>query len=95
MESMRELEAAICDVVRGALPRKGRPVEISPSLDLRRQLDIDSIGLLSIIFTIEEKLGVDMFQYADRLADATLLSDLIAVARDAKAANAMPKGDIQ
>jgi acyl carrier protein len=81
-----QLEAAVRDAVRDALAAGGAEVELTPALDFRRELDIDSITLLSVIFALEEKLGVDMFQYAERLADATRLADLIAIAADATAA---------
>jgi acyl carrier protein len=79
-----DVAAVVCGVVQAAFWREaGRKIEIVPALDFRRELDIDSIALLGLIFALEERLGVDLMQHAERLADATLVSHLIDVARDA------------
>jgi acyl carrier protein len=57
------------------------PNIVLPSTNLRRDLGLDSVGLLSIAFIIEEQTGIDAFEHAQGFIQAQTVSDLIDIAR--------------
>ena len=71
---------AICRIIESALPiaTKGG---ISSSMSLQADLGVDSIGLMSIVFVLEEKTGVDAFNHVQEFIAARYVSDIIAIVR--------------
>jgi acyl carrier protein len=64
----------------------GRAIGVSPSIvlpstDLRRDLGLDSVGLLSIAFILEEQTGIEAFEYTQGFIEAQTVSDIIDIAR--------------
>ena len=72
-------DAAICKTVASVLPPRISKSGVTPEMTLRQQLDIDSIGLLSIVFALEESFSVELAPFGDRLVDAVSIADIIAV----------------
>lgn len=71
----------ICRIIAGALPKQSARNGISPDMSLRGDLGIDSLGLMSIVFVLEEQAGIDAFSRVEEFVGAESVSDLIAIVR--------------
>jgi len=71
-------DATICRIIAGAVPRAG---SITPSMSLQADLGVDSVGLMSIVFLLEEHTGIDAFEYVQEFIAAEYVCDLIAIVR--------------
>ncbi|WP_043661145.1 acyl carrier protein [Nocardia thailandica] len=74
----------ICRIIGAAVPRAQGV--ITPSSSLRGELGIDSVGLMSIVLMLEEKVGIDAFDHVEEFIGAEQVSDIIAIVRQASAA---------
>jgi acyl carrier protein len=54
---------------------------ITPSADLRRDLGVDSVGLMSIVYLLEEETGFDAFDYIDDFIAAETVEDILDILR--------------
>ncbi len=54
---------------------------IAPEMKLRTHLGIDSIGLISMLLTLEEGLGLDLFRVSDKVTQAVSVADVIAIVK--------------
>jgi hypothetical protein len=70
----------ICQIISTAITH-GKEEDIVPSMDLRRDLGIDSVGLMSIVYVLEEHTGMDAFRYIDEFIGAEYISDIIEIVR--------------
>jgi acyl carrier protein len=61
-----EIKATLLDILGGIAPEADRAT-IKPDVDLRDQLDIDSMDFLNFVIGIDERLGVaiDESDYAE------------------------------
>jgi acyl carrier protein len=57
--SREQIRSTIVDVLRGIAPEVD-PAMIDPEIDLRDQLDIDSMDFLNLVIGVHERLGVDI-----------------------------------
>ena len=57
--SREQIRATILDVLGGIAPEVD-PVSIDPHIDLRDQLDIDSMDFLNLVIGVHKRLGVDI-----------------------------------
>ena len=77
------------DVVSRLVRHVGRllPVDLkcAPSVDsfIREELGLDSMRLISLMFTIEQDFGVDFYRYADRMVEGTTIADVACMIREA------------
>jgi acyl carrier protein len=71
---------AICRIIESALPKVGKG-GVSSSMSLQADLGVDSIGLMSIVFLLEEKTGIDAFDHVQQFIGARYVSDLITIVR--------------
>lgn len=78
-----DMQAKLIALIGARIPAYVTERKVTPEVNFREQLNIDSLGLLSIAFEIEETLGVDMFSYSERLAESRTVKDLIDIAIDA------------
>lgn len=78
-----DVQGTLLALVRARVPEYATDRKVTPETNFREQLDIDSLGLLSLAFEIESALGVDMFAYSERLAESRTVADLIGIAGDA------------
>lgn len=69
----------ICRIIGSAVP--GGVKSVRPSMDLRRDLGIDSVGLMSIVYVLEEQTGLDAFAHVEEFVRATSVADIIAIVR--------------
>lgn len=69
-------------LIREVLPRAmaGRSLALEDSLNA--DLAIDSLGLMSLAFRVEETFGIDVMAHADRIATVETVGDLVAFVRD-------------
>lgn len=73
----------VCDLIAKTLPKKAAKQGVSPEMELRSQLGIDSIGLMSIVFTLEEDFGIDLSDFSNRFVAATTVYHIIEIVKDA------------
>lgn len=73
----------VCELIAKTLPKKSTKNGVLPAMDLRNDLGVDSIGLMTIVFTLEEDLGVDLFSCSDRFVSATTVDHVIDIVREA------------
>jgi acyl carrier protein len=50
-------------------------------MSLRADLGIDSVGLMSIVFLLDEQAGVDAFSHVQAFISAEYVSDIITIVR--------------
>lgn len=78
-----DVQTTLIALIGARIPTYVTERTVTPEVNFREQLDIDSLGLLSIAFEIEAALGIDMFSYSERLAESRTVKDLIDIATDA------------
>lgn len=74
-------DEAICRIIGSAVPRAAATGGVTPSMSLRSDLGIDSVGLMSVVFLLEEQVGFDAFDYVQEFINAEYVSDIIAIVR--------------
>jgi len=72
-------DAKVCDVISRAIGVS--PAVVLPSTSLRGELELDSVGLLSIAFILQEQIKIDAFDHARDFIEAETVSDIIGVVR--------------
>jgi acyl carrier protein len=72
----------ICQII-GSVLSPSAAAEILPSMHLHRDLGVDSVGLMSIAFLLEEHTGIDTFSHVQDFVSAQHVSDIIAIVRRA------------
>jgi len=55
-----QLEAQVLAVIAEILPAKSKNVEITPKVRLKRELGIDSLGVLRLILRLEQAMKIDL-----------------------------------
>lgn len=73
-------DEAICRIVGSASPRAGK-TGVTPAMSLQGDLGVDSVGLMSIVFLLEEQTGLDAFEYVQDFIAAEYVSDIITIVR--------------
>lgn len=76
-----EFEKMVCETVQSSMGGSVPPGGVQPWMSLSSDLGLDSVGLMSLCFTLDQRLPGDLFQLADELFDAEKVSDLIDVTR--------------
>jgi acyl carrier protein len=78
---MDDIENYVFGLIRTVLPgNAGRPLD--PGMDLVTDLGADSMSLVSIIFSLDEKFGSGgTAELGEMVQDCRTLGDLIAIAR--------------
>ncbi len=71
----------ICRLIASVIPKRAAKRGVTPEMSLRGDLGIDSLGLMSIVFVLEEKAGIDAFGRVQEFIRAEFVSDLIKTAR--------------
>lgn len=72
----------LCAIIGSVLPKSAG---ITPAMDLRADLGIDSVGLMSIVFVLEEQVGIDSFGHVQEFVAAESVADIIEIVRKAEA----------
>lgn len=71
------VQDAVSQAVLQVLPRGSSKRGLTADADLRNDLGIDSIGLISLIDLVDEGLGVDLSAVAQKFAEVRLLGELM------------------
>jgi acyl carrier protein len=74
-------DEAICQIIGSTLPKSARKSGVTPAMSLRGDLGVDSIGLMSIVFVLEQKVGLDAFSHVQEFISAQHVSDIIDIVR--------------
>lgn len=72
-----ELEARVLRAVAQCVPRAFATREIGPAQRLKDDLGLDSLGLMSLAFRLEDELAVDLGPHSDALRALVSVDDLV------------------
>jgi acyl carrier protein len=81
MKDSAVAEQAVCQIIGSVIPRSAAKGGVTPSMSLRTDLGIDSVGLMSIVFVLEEQVGIDAFSHVQQFISAQYVSDIIDIVR--------------
>ena len=73
-------DAAICQLVAQASTARDRRA-VTPDMSLKSDLAIDSIGLITMVYLLEEELKIDLAKVSYQFASAKLVSDVIDIVK--------------
>lgn len=76
------MSAAIERLLREVMPRSLQKVALQEAMSLHGELGIDSLGLMSLAFRLEEEFRLDLTQHAERVANLQTLGDLHRLVRE-------------
>jgi|SRR5579863_2633898 len=84
MEFDSKFDIQIMDLIASGISGKFKKVKISGETNLQKELGIDSIGMLALVFRFEELFAIDMAKLGINVNIAKLktVNDLIQAARD-------------
>jgi acyl carrier protein len=84
MEVDIKFEEKIMSLIAEGVPGKFRKARIAGETHLQKELGLDSIGILSLVFRFEESFSVDIAQMGVEINIAKLktVNDLLTAARD-------------
>lgn len=84
MEIDAQFDEQIMGLIASGVAGKFKKVKITRETSLQKELGLDSIGMLSLVFRFEELFGIDIAQLGIEINVAKLktVEDLIAAARD-------------
>ncbi|MFC4589959.1 acyl carrier protein [Sphaerisporangium corydalis] len=68
-------EDELCQIIAGVLPGK----DVAPHMSLRNDLGVDSIGLMSIVFVLEEQTGIDTTSHVMEFIEAEYVHDIVGI----------------
>lgn len=74
-------DKAVHTIIASVLPPSATAAGIAPGMDLRSDLGLDSVGLMSIVFLLEEELGIDAFGQVQEFIDAQTVADIVQIVR--------------
>jgi len=84
MDSESELEQKVLSLIGEAVPKKFKKKPVTRETHLQKELGLDSIGLLSMVFRFEEIFKVDIgaLNLQINVAQLRTVNDVIALSRD-------------
>jgi len=84
MDSESELEQKVLSLIGEAVPKKFKKNPVTRETHLQKELGLDSIGLLSMVFRFEEIFKVDIgaLNLQINVAQLRTVNDVIALSRD-------------
>jgi len=79
-----QFDEQIIGLIASGVAGKFKKVKITRETNLQKELGLDSIGMLSLVFRFEELFGIDIAQLGIEINVAKLktVEDLIGAARD-------------
>lgn len=83
MEAEAEWDEKIRSLVRNAVPRKYGNVALTDDTSLQRELGLDSLAIIALIFRFEEMFGIDLPQLEGQVDFSRMrtLGDLLEAGR--------------
>lgn len=84
MEPDARFDEKIMALIAEAVPGKFKKATITRETSLQKELGLDSLGMLSLVFRFEELFGIDIAQMGVEVNIAKLktVADIIGVGRD-------------
>jgi acyl carrier protein len=84
VEAEAKFDESVIALIAEAVPGKFKKTRITLETNLQRELGLDSLGMLSLVFRFEELYGIDIAQMGIEINVAKLktVGDIIAVGRD-------------
>ena len=84
MQIDTQFDEQIMGLIASGVAGKFKKVKITRETSLQKELGLDSIGMLSLVFRFEELFGIDIAQLGIEINVAKLktVEDLIGAARD-------------
>ena len=84
MEPDAKFDERIMALIAEAVPGKFKKTTITRETSLQKELGLDSLGMLSLVFRFEELFGIDIAQMGIdvNIAKIKTVGDILAVARD-------------
>lgn len=78
------VDEKIMTIIAGGVPGKFKKVKITRETHLQKELGLDSIGVLALVFRFEETFGIDIQELGVEIDIAKLktVGDLINAGRD-------------
>lgn len=70
------LDPTIVLLIREVLPRRLHRTPLLESMSLRGDLGIDSIGLMSLAFRLEEEFRINLMEHTDEVANVQTIADV-------------------
>jgi acyl carrier protein len=79
-----KFDERIVALIAEAVPGKFKKTRITSETNLQKELGLDSLGMLSLVFRFEELYGIDIAQMGIEINIAKLktVGDLVAVGRN-------------
>lgn len=62
MEVAEDFDGKIMSIILGGVPGKFRKARITHETHLQKELGLDSLGILALVFRFEESFGIDITQ---------------------------------
>lgn len=84
MEHVQNLEEIVIPLIVSGVPGKFRNTRITRDTHLQKELGLDSLGLLALVFRFEEKFSLDLSKLKIEINVAKLrtVSDVIKAAEE-------------
>ncbi len=84
MQVETQIEEKILALLSEFIPHKKKLREITEETELQRELGVNSIALLSMVFRVEEEFKVDLSQidFGAELAKLRTVGDLLGISKD-------------
>ena len=84
MQVETQIEEKILALLSEFIPHKKKLRELTKETELQRELGVNSIALLSLVFRVEEEFKVDLSQidFGAELAKLRTVGDLLAIGND-------------
>lgn len=75
-------------IVKRTLPKRLASLTLAASTDLRDDLHLDSMALLTMALHVEEAFGIDVASHAERMQQIKTVGDVVAFVEETKSARA-------
>lgn len=72
-----QIETRVRSLLREVMPRQFAKKEITAEMQLQRDLGIDSMGLMALLFRLEEEFGINVEEFSRNAANIRKVEDLL------------------
>ena len=72
-----QIETRVRSLLREVMPWQFAKKEITAEMHLQRDLGIDSMGLLALVFRLEEEFGINVEEFSMNAANIRKVEDLL------------------
>jgi len=72
-----QIETRVRSLLREVMPWQFAKKQITAEMQLQRDLGIDSMGLVALVFRLEEKFGINVEEFSRNAANIRKVEDLL------------------